>query len=111
MSSITGTWAVTIDKGDLVEAIGVARRRSTLRGNGFSLEADVVLAASADGLSVRSSNSAMDIPATGVWTSPIRANGAALRRLAPKLSGPAIELSYCDGQLALNRTRVPAAEV
>lgn len=111
MSDLNGSWNMTVDKRDFVDAIGVARRRATLRGDGFNFESDVVLSASEDGLSVRSSNSAMDIPGSGVWASPIRVNGAALRRLAPKLGGREIALSYSDGHLALNQTRVPAGEV
>jgi hypothetical protein len=106
-----GTWNMTVQKRDLVDAIGVARRRATLRGDGFSFESDVIISAGADGLSVRSSNSAMDISGDGVWSSPIRVNGAAIRRLAPKLSGSDISLSYSDGHLALNQTNVPATEV
>ena len=106
-----GTWNMMVQKRELVEAIGVARRRATLRGDGFSFESDVILALADDGLSVRSSNSAMDIAATGVWSSPIRVNGAAMRRLAPKLAGREVALCYADGQLALNQTRVPASEV
>jgi hypothetical protein len=111
LSTVNATWNMTVQKRDLVEAIGVARRRATLRGDGFNFESDVILSAGEDGLSVRSSNSAMDIPGSGVWSSPIRANGASMRRLAPKLSGPEIRLSYADGHLALNQTNVPAGEV
>jgi hypothetical protein len=105
---------MTIEKRDLVEAVGVARRRPTLRrvsGGRGGFEPLVTLAASGEGLSVRSSNSAMDIPATGVWASPIAVSGVTLRQLAPKLTGPTIELTYCDGQLALNQTRLPAREI
>jgi hypothetical protein len=105
---------MTIEKRDLVEAIGVARRRPTLRrvaGGRGGFEPLVTLAACEAGLSVRSSNSAMDIPGAGVWGSPIAVSGVTLRQLAPKLTGPTIELSYCDGQLALNQTRLPAREI
>lgn len=102
---------MTVNKRDLVDAIGTARRRATLRGDGFSFEKDVVLSAGPDGLSVRSSNSAMDIQGTGLWASPVRINGAALRRLAPKLSGPDVTLTFAEGHLAINQTKVPAAEV
>lgn len=108
------TWAMTVAKYDLIDAIGVARRRPTLRrvaGGRGGFESLIVLAECEEGLSVRSSNSAMDIPATGVWASPISVSGATLRQLVPKLSGPNVELSYADGQLALNRTRLPAREV
>jgi hypothetical protein len=105
------TWNMTILKRDLVDAIGTARRRATLRRKGIQLEKKVVFTASADGLSVRSSDAAMDIPASGIWASPIATNGAAIRRLAPALDGPEIQLSYCDGQLALNTTRLSAREV
>ena len=108
------TWSMTVEKHDLVEAIGVARQRPTLRrvpGGRGGFESFVVLAECAEGLSVRSSNSAMDIPATGVWASPVSVSGVTLRQLAPKLAGPTIELSYADGELALNQTRLPAREV
>jgi hypothetical protein len=108
------TWAMTVEKRDLVDAVGTARSRPTLRrvpGGRGGFEMLVVLAASDDGLSVRSSNSAMDIRGTGVWSSPIGVAGATLRQLAPKLSGPTVELSYSDGELALNQTRIPAREV
>ncbi|HVI99429.1 MAG TPA: hypothetical protein VM657_10220 [Sphingomonas sp.] len=103
-------WLMRVDKRDLVEAIGTARSRPTLRRKGGGFEPDVLLVACAEGLSVRSSNAAMDIPATGAWASPIVANGAMLRRLAPKLSGPAVELCYETGRLLLNGTSVPARE-
>jgi hypothetical protein len=105
------TWNITISKRDLIDAIGTARRRATLKRKGFEFEKEIIFAATEGGLSVRSSNAAMDIPATGAWTSPIAANGAALRRLAPVLDGPEVRLSYCDGQLALNTTRVSAREL
>lgn len=108
------TWSMTVDKRDLVDAIGTARRRPTLRrvaGGRGGYEAEVILAASGDGLSVRSSNSAMDIPADGVWASPIAVGGVTLRQLAPKLAGPQVELTYADGELALNQTRVSAREL
>src|SRR4051812_44626982 len=102
---------MTITKRDLIDAIGTARRRATLKRKGGGLEKDVIFAASGDGLSVRSSNAAMDIPGSGTWTSPIATNGATLRRLAPALTGPEVRLSYCDGQLALNTTRISAREL
>ena len=112
MASINqATWNITILKRDLIDAIGTARRRATLKRKGFELEKDVIFAGSGDGLSVRSSNAAMDIPGSGTWTSPIATNGATLRRLAPALGGPEIRLSYCDGQLALNTTRISAREL
>jgi hypothetical protein len=105
------TWNMTIQKRDLIDAIGTARRRATLRGKAFELEKEVVFTGLQDGLSVRSSDAAMDIPGSGTWASPIAANGATIRRLAPALTGPEIQLSYCDGQLALNTTRISAREV
>ena len=114
LKATDATWAMTISKADLVEAIGVARRRPTLRrvasGRG-GFEDDVVFASCEAGLSIRSSISAMDIPASGAWASPIAVSGATIRQLAPKLGGPEIELCYGDGQLALNQTRLPAREV
>jgi hypothetical protein len=83
------TWNMMIQTRDLVEAIGTARRRATLRGKAFELEKEVIFAASQD--------AAMDIPGAGIWASPIATNGATIRRLAPALSGPEIQLSYCEG--------------
>src|SRR5690348_13779439 len=61
MNGVTKTtWNITIAKRDLIDAIGTARRRATLKRKGFELEKDVIFAASADGLSIRSSNAAMD---------------------------------------------------
>lgn len=104
------SWSMRIEKRDLVDAIGHARTRATLRRKGAGFEPDVMFVACADGLSIRSSASAMDVPAGGTWASPITANGAALRRLVPKLAGPVVELSYADGRLSLNGTVVPARE-
>lgn len=105
------TWNMTIKKRDLVDAIGTARRRATLRRKGSQFEREVIFAVTSDGLSVRSSDAAMDIPGSGTWKSPIAANGATLRRLVTALDGPEIQLTYCDDQLALNTTRISAREV
>ena len=104
-------WSITVGKRDLVDAIGTARARPTLRRTNGGFEPDLVLTRSADGLSVRSSNSAMDIPAAGTWVSPVSVNGAALRRLAPKLDGPDVEVRFQDRRLFVNGTSFPAREV
>lgn len=104
-------WRMTIDKDDLLEAIGFVRTRAGLRANGIRLEADVGIMSCDEGLSFRSDQLACDIPATGSWPSPITANGALLRRLAPKLGGPQIDMEYRDGTLRLNSTSVPAREM
>ncbi len=104
-------WCVSIAKPDLVDAIGTARRRATLRRKGGQLEPDVLFVACDGGLSIRTSDAAMDIPATGAWSSPVSANGPALRRLAPKLAGPEVTVTYEDGRMVLNGTSVPAREV
>lgn len=106
-----GKWSVTLDKRDLVEAIEVARTRATLRRRGPAFEEDVALVGCTEGLSVRSSFAAMDIPADGMWDSPIMANGAAIRRLAAKLEGPRILLRFENGRLSLNTTEIPAREL
>lgn len=103
-------WSMEIDKRDLIDAIGTARTRATLRRKETGLEADIMFVRCADGISIRSSASAMDIPAMGSWVSPISANGAALRRLAPKLAGPTVTLRYETGRLLLNGTSLPARE-
>jgi hypothetical protein len=111
MSSITGNWMMTVDKNDLIAALTSTHLRlSRKRRIDGRLNKNVIMAACDTGLSVRTHNRGMDIAAEGIWTSPIIANGVALQRLAPKLAGDTVELSYCDGQLALNRTRVPARE-
>lgn len=99
-----------VAKHDFVEAVGHARTRVMLRRKGRGYEADVLLTADADQLSVRSSHAAMDIPAEGTWTSPIFANGPALRRLAPKLKGPEVTLTYVAGRLFLDNTSIPGRE-
>jgi hypothetical protein len=104
-------WEMSLDKRDLVEAIGHARTRATLRRKGGGFEADVTFVAWEEGLSIRSSFAAMDLPAEGRWCSPVMANGAALRRVAPKLAGPRIALRYEAGRLFLNATSIPAREI
>jgi hypothetical protein len=110
MDSI-GRWEITILKADLIEAIGVARSRATLRRKKSGLETDIVFAECSDGLSIRSSAALMDVEGSGVWTSPVAANGPALRRLAPKLSGTEVTLRYSAGRLLLNGTSIPAREL
>lgn len=103
-------WNMEIDKRDLIDAIRMAGTRAALRRKETGLEADVMFVRCADGISIRSSASAMDIPAKGSWVLPVSANGAALRRLAPKLAGPTITLRYETGRLLLNGTSLPARE-
>lgn len=104
-------WKATVDKADLLEAIGFVRTRSGLRVKGIKLEPDVAILSCAEGLSFRTSQMACDIPASGIWASPISANGAMLRKLAPKLSGSLVELEFSSGSLRLNSTRIPAREI
>ena len=111
MIDLCESWTMRVAKRDLVEAIGTARARPTLRRKNGGFEPDLVLTRSIGGLSIRSSNSAMDIPAAGTWVSPVSVNGAALRRLAPKLDGPDVELRFQDRRLFVNGTSFPAREV
>lgn len=104
-------WRATVSKDDLLEAIGFVRTRSGIRLQGIKLEPDVDIMSAPDGLSFRTAHLACDIPADGSWPSPIRANGAILRRLAPKLSGDEVVLVYADGKLTLNTTQVTAREL
>lgn len=104
-------WHATVDKDDLLEAIGFVRTRAGLRVKGIKLEPDVAILSCEEGLSFRTAQLACDIPAAGTWPSPISANGAMLRKLAPKLSGPQIELEFVAGSLRLNTTRIPAHEI
>jgi len=104
-------WDAKVSKTDLLEAIGFVRTRAGLRYKGTKLEPEVVILAAHDGLSFRTMQMAIDIPAEGNWPSPIAANGPTLRKLAPKLSGPAITLVYEDRKLILNATAIPAREL
>lgn len=104
-------WRAVIEKPDLLEAIGFVRTRAGLRVQGIKLEADVDIMASDDGLSFRTAHISYDCPAQREWPSPIRANGAVMRRLAPKLEGDEITLTYEEGALILNSTRIPAREL
>lgn len=104
-------WSISLSKRDLVDAIGQARTRATLRRKGAGFEPDVTFVACEDGISIRSSFAAMDVPAEGRWCSPVMANGAAIRRVAPKLEGPKISLRYESGRLYLNGTSLPAREI
>lgn len=103
-------WRISVDKKDFVQAVTCARARATLRRGPGGSEREVMLVSRKGGLSVRSSHAAMDIPAHGRWSSPVLANGPALRRLAPKLSGPEVTLTYVAGRLFLNKTSLPARE-
>lgn len=104
-------WRAVIQKPDLLEAIGFVRTRAGLRVQGIKLEADVDIMSSDEGLSFRTANISYDCPAEREWPSPIRANGAVMRRLAPKLEGDEITLTYVEGALILNTTRIPAREL
>lgn len=103
-------WRVVVGKRDLVEAVRDARTRSTLRRKAGGFEPDLTLVQAAGHLSVRSSFVAIDIPATGVWTSPIMTHGAALRRLAPKLDGPDVTITYVGGRLFFDKTSISGRE-
>jgi hypothetical protein len=106
------SWHITVRKRDLVEAIGMARTRATLRRVGpKTFEPDVTLAACPLGLSIRSSHAGMELEGQETWPSPIAVRGAMLRRLAPKLEGPDVVLRYRNGLLFLNATGVGAREV
>lgn len=104
-------WRAVIKKPDLLEAIGFVRTRAGLRVQGIKLEADVDIMSSDEGLSFRTANISYDCPAEREWPSPIRANGAVTRRLAPKLEGDEITLTYKAGALIVNTTRIPAREL
>lgn len=104
-------WKMSVAKKDLVAAIGHARTRATLRRKEAGFEPDVTFVAWEKGLSIRSSFAAMDIPAEGSWCSPIMANGAAIRKVAPKLAGPRVTLRYETGRLFLNATSISARDV
>lgn len=102
---------MVVAKRDLVAAIGHARTKATLRRNGNRYEADVVLCGCHDQLSVRSSHAAMDIRAEGVWASPVATSGPTMRRLASKLKGPTVALTYIARRLFLDSTSIPAREI
>ena len=104
-------WSSTVEKDDLLEAIGFVRTRAGLRYKGGKLEPDVVIMSDPEGLSFRSADLSIAIPADGEWPSPVKVNGPAMRRLAPKLEGPTISLNYEAGRLTINGTSVPAREI
>ena len=104
-------WKAVVARYDFLEAIGFVRTRAGLRVQGIKLEADVDIMSSEDGLSFRTANISYDCPAEREWPSPIRANGAVMRRLAPKLEGDEITMTYEEGALILNSTRIPAREL
>jgi len=100
-----------LERYDFLEAIGFVRTRAGLRAQGIKMEADVDIMSSGNGLSFRTANISYDCPAEREWPSPIRANGAVMRRLAPKLEGERVTLTYAEGALILNSTRIPAREL
>lgn len=105
-------WNMIVSKADFVDAIGIARTRASLRSKGgIKVEPDVTFASCPEGLSIRSSFSAMDIDGEGTWTSPIMAHGASIRQVAPKLTGPTITLRYEAGKLFLNQTSITARDI
>lgn len=105
-------WNMTLTKADLVEATDGARQIATWRKRRADRQAfPLVIAAGDDGLSFRSADAALDVPATGTWPSPIRVAGAVLHSLAPKLAGPDVTLVYADGQLVIGTTVFSATEV
>ncbi|WP_168157372.1 hypothetical protein [Erythrobacter sp. QSSC1-22B] len=104
-------WHSTVTKDDLLEAIGFVRTKAGLRVQGIKLEPDVLIMACTEGLSFCTANMACDIPSNGSWPSPIRVNGAMLRRLAPKLLGPDIVLHYENKRLMINAMEISASEV
>ena len=112
--SASPMWRMEVEQSDLVAAIGTARRRPTLRrvaGAPGGFEIDAFFSGWEFGLSIRSSESAMDIDGRGIWASPIRVNGAALRRLAPKLANGRVLIEFADGRLKIAGTEFPASEV
>ena len=104
-------WRAVVERDDFLEAIGFVRTRAGLKVQGIKLEAAVDIMASDEGLSFRTANISYDCPAERGWPSPIRANGAVMRRLALKLEGPQVIVTYEEGELILNATRIPAREL
>lgn len=105
-------WQMTLRKTALVEATSDARKISTWRKRSSAARAfPLIIAAGEDGLSFRSSDAALDVPAQGTWPSPIRVPGAVLHALAPRLEGPQVTMVYADGKLVIGRTVIDAAEV
>jgi hypothetical protein len=105
------SWVMWVEKAPFGAAINLARTRVALRCKGIRLEPDLVIIESRDGVSIRSSEIAIDVPARGVWVSPIAVNGAALRRLAPKLDGPDVVLSFDQGRLLVGSSYLRAREM
>lgn len=91
-----------------MEAIGHALTRASLRRKDAGFEPDVTLLACEDGIPIRSSFAAMDVPAEGQWCSPVMANGAAIQRVRPSVR---TALRYEGGRVFLNATSIPAREI
>ena len=72
------SWVMWVEKAPFVAAINLARTRVALRRKGIMPEPDLVIIESRDGVSIRSSEIAIDVPARGVWVSPIAVNGVTL---------------------------------
>lgn len=104
-------WEVLVAKRDLLEAVGIARSRVTLRRKSTTdFERFIVISSCPGGISIRSSDASMDIAGEGVWNSPVMVPGAALRRLMPKIEGPDVRLTFFGGKLYLNGTSISARE-
>lgn len=104
-------WSVSVDRADVIEALKLVRTRVTLKRKGNEWERDVVLAGSDGILSIRSSHAAYDLPARGTWSSPILTSGAAFLKLAPKLEGSIIQISFASGVLTIGTTQYTAREL
>ncbi len=106
-------WHMMLTKADLVLATSGARRVDTWRKRRADRAAFplIIAAHPFGGLSFRSDDAAVHVPANGAWPSPIRVAGAVLWRLAPRLDGTMVTLVYADRQLVLGRTLLPAEEV
>ena len=104
-------WQVSVLRADLITGINATRYRPSRKTTIGRVKTEVLIAPTESGLSVRTHNRGMDIPAAGCWTSPIAVNGAWLKRLAPKLTGDTVDISYADGEIAFNQTRLTGREV
>lgn len=100
-----GDWTATVDVTDLKAAVRLATGKSSLSRQSKCL----TIEASEDGLKIGHSGLTSVISMNGVWPGPVYVDGPLLRRLAPKLAGPAVRLLFTGDALVLNTTRVPAS--
>ncbi len=107
----TPGWGMQVDRQRLARAVEAAVRGSPLCGSGRRRRSRVVLTVCDAGLSVRSAEVATDIPAIGIWASPIAADGLMVLRVLARITDDRVQLEFYEGRLGLNERSVRAREI